>query len=134
MSDPNTYIFSTHRYAYMADAVASAARFNRGVVDVKRFPDGERYIRVRTEVIRSDAVVIGGTISDDDTLELYDLASDPEESRNLASQESELRKRLQEELRGARAPVAKGGLPNYQPGKPTPRALKERLEALGYIE
>ena len=47
---------------------------------------------------------------------------------------SELREQLQEKLRRARAPVAEGGLPNYRPGKPTPRALKERLEALGYVE
>jgi len=67
-------------------------------------------------------------------VELYDLAADPAEEMNLASQESELREQLQEKLRRARAPVAEGGLPNYRPGQPTPRALKERLEALGYVE
>jgi arylsulfatase A-like enzyme len=67
-------------------------------------------------------------------VELYDLAADPAEARNLASEEKELREQLQEKLRRARAPVAEGGLPNYRPGKPTPRALKEQLEALGYVE
>lgn len=67
-------------------------------------------------------------------VELYDLAADPAEARNLADREVELRERLEERLLGERAPVAEDGLPNYRPGTPTPPALKERLEALGYVE
>jgi ribose-phosphate pyrophosphokinase len=43
-------------------------------VEVKQFPDGERYQRVLTDVDGREVVLVGGTISDADTLELYDLA------------------------------------------------------------
>jgi ribose-phosphate pyrophosphokinase len=38
------------------------------------FPDGEHYRRLVTEVAERDVVFVGGTITDADTLELYDLA------------------------------------------------------------
>ncbi len=43
-------------------------------MDVQHFPDGERYQRIRTNVDGREVVLVGGTISDADTLELYDLA------------------------------------------------------------
>jgi len=72
-------IFSTQRYAYLCEAVLSTKRaqelnFVKGETDVKTFPDGERYQRVLSEVDGQEVVLIGGTISDADTLELYDLA------------------------------------------------------------
>ena len=45
-----------------------------GELEVRTFPDGERYLRILTECIDRDVVVLGGTISDADTLTLYDLA------------------------------------------------------------
>ncbi len=45
-----------------------------GEVKVVYFPDGERYQRLITEVFGRDVVLLGGTISDNDTLEFYDLA------------------------------------------------------------
>jgi ribose-phosphate pyrophosphokinase len=67
-------IFSTERYAYLGDALGHERRFERGVVETRRFPDGERYTRIVTSVHGRDAVAVGGTVADDDTLELYDLA------------------------------------------------------------
>jgi len=45
-----------------------------GKLERKTFPDGERYLRVNSTLVGRDVCVIGGTITDEDTLELYDLA------------------------------------------------------------
>lgn len=67
-------IFSTTRYTYLRDEILGYDRFEAGAVEVQHFPDGERYQRIISPVNGRDVVLIGGTISDDDTLELYDLA------------------------------------------------------------
>jgi len=67
-------VFATQRYAYLARAVCQLTPFETGELEVATFPDGERYQRLVTEVEGRDVVLLGGTISDEDTLELYDLA------------------------------------------------------------
>lgn len=67
-------IFSTCSYRYLKNKVLEAGNFDAGEVEVKRFPDGERYQRIVSEVRGRKVAVIGGTISDTDTLELYDLS------------------------------------------------------------
>jgi len=67
-------VFSTAGYDYFADELVAAGQFARGRVERSVFPDGEHYLRVATDVLDRDAVVVGGTISDAATLELYDLA------------------------------------------------------------
>jgi ribose-phosphate pyrophosphokinase len=69
-----TLAFSTQRYAFLRDDVARIARFDVGAIEVATFPDGERYQRVETPISGRDVVLIGGTVSDADTLELFDLA------------------------------------------------------------
>lgn len=68
-------LFSTQSYRYLLDKILAEGDFERGNVEVNSFPDGERYQRIITKVNGRDVVLIGGTISDNDTLELYDLAS-----------------------------------------------------------
>jgi ribose-phosphate pyrophosphokinase len=68
-------VFSTRSYAYLRDDLARAGSLKTGVVEVATFPDGERYQRVVTPVSGRDVVLVGGTVSDADTLELFDLAS-----------------------------------------------------------
>jgi ribose-phosphate pyrophosphokinase len=68
-------LFTTRAYADLGDRVARLAGVDRGEVETKLFADGERYLRLRTEVEGAGAVVLGGTVSEADTLELYDLAS-----------------------------------------------------------
>ncbi len=46
-----------------------------GEVDFHTFADGESYQRIMTDVRGKEVVIIAGTISDTDTLELYDLAA-----------------------------------------------------------
>jgi ribose-phosphate pyrophosphokinase len=45
-----------------------------GRLDRKEFPDGERYLRIDEDVDGKHVVILGGTISDSDTLEIFDLA------------------------------------------------------------
>jgi ribose-phosphate pyrophosphokinase len=69
-----TIVFSTRAYDTLADAIALAGDVPRGGVERREFPDGERYYRLETTVEAADAILVGGTISDRDTLEIYDLA------------------------------------------------------------
>lgn len=66
-------VFGTHSYAGMARQIARLLKGEAGKIEVQEFPDGERYRRLLTEVSNRDVVLVGGTISDGDTLELYDL-------------------------------------------------------------
>ncbi len=67
-------IFSTQKYSYLRDKLLPLGNYHLGEVEVKYFPDGERYQRILTDIRGRDLVLIGGTVSDQDTLEMYDLA------------------------------------------------------------
>jgi len=70
----STVVFGIRAYAEMARQVTKLIKSAHGQVDVREFPDGERYQRILTNVSDRDVVLVGGTISDQATLELYDLA------------------------------------------------------------
>lgn len=67
-------IFATGDYQYLVKRVFSSGFFDAGEVERNQFPDGERYQRVCSDVTDREVVIIGGTISDCATLELFDLA------------------------------------------------------------
>lgn len=67
-------VFSTPAYDPLRTAICRVGRFDRGSITTRRFPDGERYTRIDTRVDGRDVVLVGGTISDGDTLELFDIA------------------------------------------------------------
>lgn len=67
-------VFSTRVYSQMASEIGWLCGGERGVTEVREFPDGERGQRIVTLVGSRDAVLVGGTVSDEQTLELYDLA------------------------------------------------------------
>jgi ribose-phosphate pyrophosphokinase len=67
-------VFSTQAYEYMREDLCRAGGFEPGVVEAHLFPDGERYQRIVGSVDGRDVVVLGGTVSEADTLEIYDLA------------------------------------------------------------
>ncbi|MEM1414815.1 MAG: ribose-phosphate diphosphokinase [Myxococcota bacterium] len=67
-------VFSTERYAYMRDMLCAGPAFERGELTRRTFPDGERYRCVESEVAGRDVLLLGGTIDEADTLEIYDLA------------------------------------------------------------
>ncbi len=68
-------IFATTSYTHLTEGLLKQGNvFGRGEVEVKRFPDGEVYHRILSKAEGADIVLIGGTISDTETLELFDLA------------------------------------------------------------
>jgi ribose-phosphate pyrophosphokinase len=72
---PAHLLLSTERYGYLAQRIAATGSgFELGQVDASAFPDGERYHRIVTPVADRDVALVGGTISDEDTIELFDLA------------------------------------------------------------
>lgn len=68
-------LFSIPSYAYLEPAFLAAGDFEQGKVERKYFPDGERYVRIVTELWGRDVVILGGTPTDVDWLEVFDLAS-----------------------------------------------------------
>lgn len=74
MSKSSPLLFSVQAYDYLAEEIAELTGFPGGELEVKTFPDGERYQRILTGVHDRDVILIGGTLSDGITLQLYDLA------------------------------------------------------------
>jgi ribose-phosphate pyrophosphokinase len=68
-------LFSTENYSYLKNKMLAASDFEDGQLEIKKFPDGERYLRIISEVNERHVVILGGTVTDADTLEIYDLAS-----------------------------------------------------------
>lgn len=68
-------LIASSRYQYLAARIAEASGWPCGEVERQRFPDGEKYQRVITPVADRDVVIVGGTVDEDATLEIYDLAS-----------------------------------------------------------
>jgi ribose-phosphate pyrophosphokinase len=62
-------------YDYLGAELASALGAPVGLVERKVFPDGEHYRRFEGDLAGRHVVLVGGTHSDEATLELYDLAS-----------------------------------------------------------
>lgn len=68
-------LFATSHYNYLKTKLLAHNTFTEGVIEEKYFPDGEAYYRIATDVREQEVVLVGGTVSDAATLELYDLAS-----------------------------------------------------------
>ncbi|MGB0647819.1 MAG: ribose-phosphate diphosphokinase [Bradymonadia bacterium] len=76
MTDQNDfYIFSTLEYQELGHQLAQRLSINSGVMETKCFPDGERYLRLKSRVRQSNVICVGGMSDDRSTLDLYDLAS-----------------------------------------------------------
>ncbi len=67
-------VFSTQAYDYLADAIATRGGWERGDQERQNFPDGEHYRRIASDPADRDIILVGGTVDDTATLELYDLA------------------------------------------------------------
>jgi ribose-phosphate pyrophosphokinase len=74
MRSDSPIIFGTQTYAYFQKELSRLTGFPEGEVERKQFPDGEHYQRLTGSVEGRDVVLVGGTVSDTDTLALYDLA------------------------------------------------------------
>lgn len=67
-------VFGIRTYLDMAKDIARLGKWDFGEIEVGEFPDGERYQRIVTPVADRDVVLVGGTVGDRETLELFDLA------------------------------------------------------------
>jgi len=65
-------VFAIPEYRDM-QAQLCAAGHEPGELHIDTFPDGERYMRIASEVDGRDVVLLGGTISDAATLTVFDL-------------------------------------------------------------
>ena len=68
-------VFASSAYSDLTLAVCEHGALPRGEIERRRFADGERYQRIITPIVGRDVVLIGGTVTDEDTLEIFDLAS-----------------------------------------------------------
>lgn len=66
-------LFTTKAYQFLIPSLSNK-NLIPGQLLATLFPDGEVYHRIETEVYQQDVVLIGGTIDDANTLELFDLA------------------------------------------------------------
>ena len=70
-----TVFFCTKSYEYMSAEIEAHSRFAKAKIERSQFPDGERAYRIDTAEVRgSDVLIVGGTISDSDILEVFNLA------------------------------------------------------------
>lgn len=68
-------IFATEKYTDMAKTIAKGLKGSKlGDLERKTFPDGERYLRIKSTVKNKEVVIVGGTYSDAATMEIYDLS------------------------------------------------------------
>ncbi len=67
-------VFSTERYRYFKDQLCQHEAFHPGSLEKELFPDGEAYHRISCSVRDKEVIVIGGSIDDRETLELYDIS------------------------------------------------------------
>ena len=68
-------LFSIPSYAYLEPSFLALGDFEQGKTERKYFPDGERYLRILSDLWGRDVIVLGGTPTDMDWLEVFDLAS-----------------------------------------------------------
>jgi ribose-phosphate pyrophosphokinase len=71
---PEPLVFATSAYGYLGAQIASGGSWELGTIERRTFPDGEHYQRIATDPADRDVILVGGTIDDAATLELYDLA------------------------------------------------------------
>jgi ribose-phosphate pyrophosphokinase len=68
-------LFATQAYGYLRDELVALGVGSAGRLERKAFDDGEIYHRLIDDVADQDVALIGGTIDDAETLELFDVAS-----------------------------------------------------------
>lgn len=67
-------LFTIPSYEYLDASFRAAGDFEHGELERKNFPDGERYLRILSDLFGRDVVLLGGTPTDADWLEVFDLA------------------------------------------------------------
>ena len=65
-------LFYTERYKYLAEKLAKDIPL--GEFERKTFSDGETYFRFKESLKGKDVIILGGTVSDEETLDIFDMA------------------------------------------------------------
>ncbi|MFK7824561.1 MAG: ribose-phosphate diphosphokinase [Oligoflexales bacterium] len=68
-------VFASPCYQYLQDEICLKGGYEKGIIEFRRFTDGEHYLRIDSNVSGRDVVVIGSTLPGNHFLEFYDLAS-----------------------------------------------------------
>jgi ribose-phosphate pyrophosphokinase len=66
--------FTIPSYAYLEPGFLAGGQYEKGEIERKNFPDGERYLRILPDLYGRDAILLGGTPHDTDWLDVFDLA------------------------------------------------------------
>lgn len=74
---PQPIVFASQRYQYLRDDLLLHAglQWEPGQLAIHNFPDGEHYHRILSNIRNQPVILLGGTIDDQETLELFDLAN-----------------------------------------------------------
>lgn len=68
-------LFAIPAYEPLMRDIAAESGAQVGALERRQFSDGEHYLRILDRVAARQVAVVGGTIGDRETLDLYDLAS-----------------------------------------------------------
>lgn len=77
-------LFATRSYGYLQKELLRTGKFTEGVVErtppgmkapAQQFPDGDWYHQLLTDVLRRDCILLGGTIDDAETMEMFDMGN-----------------------------------------------------------
>ncbi len=67
-------VFWIKSYEHLGEKIANELNADRGEIESRFFADGERYLRILTEVRERDVVIVGGTIDDRASFDVFDLS------------------------------------------------------------
>lgn len=67
-------IFSTDQYKSLKENIAKNIKAEIGELEKKTFSDGESYHRIKSQIKNNHVVLVGGTASDSELMEIYELA------------------------------------------------------------
>ncbi len=67
--------FNIEGYELLSQKICQGLKGTSGELEIKTFPNKEKYTRIITPVRNLDVVLVGGTIDDSATLQIFDLAS-----------------------------------------------------------
>ena len=67
-------LFSSEAYRELARRLAHCAQLATGQIEIHRFPDGERYMRIVDDVRDKDVYLLSSSFDDDNAMLTYDIA------------------------------------------------------------
>lgn len=66
-------LFSTKKYQYLKEEFLKDSFYTNGEIEEKIFSDGEKYTRVISDFKNKNVSILGGTLNDEDIMDIYDL-------------------------------------------------------------